>query len=208
MKKSKKVLIIEDELKARKTIERALMDDADYDFTIKGAASVKEAAETIKKDDRRFDVVVIDWRLGQEKEGGLKVLEGIKAFFPKIKIVFTAYATIENCVKAMKAGADDYIDKNQPGSLQKLIDSIKAELAAYKFEENEPDPNWLDEHFDELKEKYSGQVLAFINGELVAVAPTQKSLLEKLKKEYGEVRPYIMYAPVEVFHVRYGLQQD
>ena len=55
----------------------------------------------------------------------------------------------------MKAGADDYIDKNMKGggSVQRLVDSAKDELRERKFAEHEPDTDWLAENLDYLGKK-------------------------------------------------------
>jgi DNA-binding NtrC family response regulator len=177
-----------------------LENDIDFSFEIKTAESVEEAIDVLKDEERRFDVVIIDWRLAESKTE-LEVLDGLKALrphFPKIKIVYTAYPSIENCVKAIKAGADDYIDKTEPGSLDRLIDSIKRELFARKHEDNEPDREWVDEHFDELRERYYGELIAFIDGKVVDHGKNRKELEKRVMEKYGE-KPYIMFAPVEVF---------
>ncbi|MFH0773869.1 MAG: response regulator [bacterium] len=199
MVKPRKVLIVEDDQKAREEIKRAFRMDEEFEFEVSEAATVEEATEILKK-ERRFDVVVIDWRLESLEDGGLEVLDlmnKIKVYFPKIKIVYTAYATLENCVKAMKAGADDYIDKNQVGSLKKLLESAKEKLRARKFDDNEPDNEWLSEHFEELNDKYYGEILAFIDSKVVGHAKTKRKLMEEVKKQYPDEEPFIMYAPME-----------
>jgi len=201
MAKPRKVLIIEDELRARQAIARAFTMDEEFKFEVTGVATVEEATDILKKAERRFDLLVIDWKLDPEGEGGLRLLEAGKIYLPKIKIIYTAYATLEDCVKAMKAGADDYIDKNQPDSLKKLLESAKEEIKAWEFEEHEPDPQWLNEHLEELRAKYHGELIAFIDGKVVAHAPTKRELLKKVKEKYPDEEPFIMFAPVEVYDV-------
>lgn len=201
MEKSRRVLIIEDDPTARKDIERAFTMDEEFNFKVTGVATVEEATKVLKKEERRFDLVVIDWILEPEKEGGLKILESLKIYLPKIKIVYTAYATLEDCVKAIKAGAADYIDKNQPDSLKKLLESAKEKLKTWKFEEHEPDRQWLNEHLEELRAKYHGELIAFIEGKVVAHARTERQLRDKVKKRYPDEEPFIMFAPVEIFGV-------
>ncbi|MDI6752543.1 MAG: response regulator [bacterium] len=197
MVKPRKVLIIENDLKGRKEIERAFCMDEEFDFEVTEVAEIEEAIKILEK-ERRFDLLVIDWRLEPLQEGGLELLKAGRVYFPKIKIVYTAYATLENCVKAMQAGADDYIDKNQEGSLKKLLESAKEKLRARKFEEHEPDSDWLSEHAEELMDSYRGELIAFIDGKVVAHAPTNRKLAEKIKEMCLDEKPFIMFAPVEV----------
>jgi len=195
--KPKKVFIIGSNLKTSEKIERAFNMDNEFTFEVTAVATEDEATEILKREGR-FDIVIIDWRLGPIENGVLKMLESFKTYLPKIKIVYTAHATLEDCVKAMKAGADDYIDKNQQGALNKLLDSAKEKLKARKFEEHEPDNRWLAEHIEELMDKYHGDLIAFIDGKVVDHAPTRRKLIERVKKNYPDEEPFIMFAPVEV----------
>lgn len=195
MTRSIRVLIIEDDQNAREEIGRALSVDDKFNFEVTGVSTVEEAIE-ILKNERRFDLLVIDWRLDRE-EGGLELLNVGKEYFPKIKIVYTAYASIEDCVKAMRAGADDYIDKNQPGALEKLLGSAKELLRARRSDEHEPDSQWITEHLEELMD-YHGELIAFIDGGMVDHASTRRELIEKVKNRYPDEEPFIMFAPAEV----------
>lgn len=194
MTKPMRVLIIEDDLNAREEIGRALSMDDEFEFVVTGVSTVNEAIEILKK-ERRFDLLVIDWRLDPEG-GGLKLLNEGKEYFPKIKIIFTAYDSIEDCVKAMRAGADDYITKNQPGALDMLLGSAKKLLRARRSDEHEPDSQWIAEHLEGLMD-YHGELIAFIDGEVVDHAPTRRKLIEKVKKIYPDEEPFIMFAPAE-----------
>ncbi|MBW2570096.1 MAG: response regulator [Deltaproteobacteria bacterium] len=198
MAKQRKVLIIEDKKRVREDLQRMFRMDDEFEFEVTGVETVEEAETVLKNEERRFDLVVIDWRLEPLKDGGLKILEDLKSYLPKIKIVYTAYATIEACVKAIKAGADDYIDKNQPGSMEKLLNSAKEKLRQRSDEEHEPDSEWLATHLDNLREKYYGEIIAFIDGKVVGHAKTKKELIEKIKINYPDEKPFIMFAPVEV----------
>jgi DNA-binding NtrC family response regulator len=57
-----------------------------------------------------FDAVITDIRL--PKADGLKVLARAKEAQPSTKVILiTAYASVENAVKAIKDGAEDYVQK-------------------------------------------------------------------------------------------------
>jgi len=60
--------------------------------------------------EAEWDLVITDLRLG--KDSGLRVLQAAKAAWPATEVVMiTAFATTENAVQAMKAGAHDYVLK-------------------------------------------------------------------------------------------------
>ncbi len=100
-----KLLLVEDE----KTIALTLGDDlraAGHDVTVTGDG--REALSILH--EQVFDAVITDVRL--PGADGLQVLEAAKRGRPDTEVlVMTAYATIEHAVAAMRAGADDYIQK-------------------------------------------------------------------------------------------------
>ncbi len=64
-----------------------------------------------------FDLVLTDFRMAEMN--GLELLTEIKQRRPEcLVILMTAYATVENAVAAMKAGAFDYVTK--PFSLEQI----------------------------------------------------------------------------------------
>jgi DNA-binding NtrC family response regulator len=64
-----------------------------------------------------FDLVLTDFRMAEMN--GLELLTEIKKRRPEcLVILMTAYATVENAVAAMKAGAFDYVTK--PFSLEQI----------------------------------------------------------------------------------------
>ena len=72
-----------------------------------------------------FDLALIDVRLPDID--GVDLLEEIHRIKPKmIKIVITGFASMENGIKAMEAGADAYLVKPVPS--QELIRIIEQKL--------------------------------------------------------------------------------
>lgn len=66
---------------------------------------------------------------------GLDLLRELKRAKPGIKaIIITAFATAESAVKAMKAGASDYISK--PFTIEELLTLIKQTFEEIRFENN------------------------------------------------------------------------
>jgi len=200
MNNTKKLLIIDDDKNVSYTLKRMFQRDKDYDFEVHEAGSIKEADEILKnafeKDVRRFDVVIIDWKFDKEDiHGGLKILEDLKQYLPKVKIIYTAVPEYDNCVKAIKAGADNYIIKP---NLEKLLEAVKEELRLRKADKNEPDYSWYRDNAEMLYDKYRGELLAFIDGILVDHDKSKRELLKKVKEKYPDEEPYLMYAPVDI----------
>ena len=100
-----KILLVEDE----KTIAVTLGDDLRAaGHEVLHTPDGKEALAILK--DQIFDCVITDVRL--PGADGLQVLKAAKTGRPATEVlVMTGFATIEHAVEAMKAGADDYIQK-------------------------------------------------------------------------------------------------
>jgi NtrC-family two-component system response regulator AlgB len=83
---------------------------------VQGAESGERALELLAGGGS-YDVVLTDYRLAELN--GLELLRQIKRQSPETAVILmTAYATVENAVAAMKAGAFDYLTK--PFSLDQV----------------------------------------------------------------------------------------
>jgi len=119
------VLLVDDEEAIFKVIQRKLRPE----FDVKWASTVQEALEIIETAQSDFDVAVVDMRLGQDWEGGLKAIHALRSLDPAPEtIVFTAFGSPENMVKCMEAGAFSYVEK--PGSTVNggVTDELKAKI--------------------------------------------------------------------------------
>ncbi|MFZ3169070.1 MAG: response regulator [Candidatus Methanoperedens sp.] len=122
----KNILIIEDEKEIREGLAE-LLEDAG--FLVDSAENGRQGLEKIGKKD--FDIVVTD--LIMPVVGGMEVLREIKRIKPQIHVVLiTAFATIDNAVEAMKAGASDYITK--PFRIDEVQTKIRKVLAEAEFD--------------------------------------------------------------------------
>ena len=85
-------------------------------YQVSEASNGERALEVLKDD--YFDLVLLDYKMpGMD---GMAVLNEVKGLNPEIDVILmTAYGTIETAVKAMKAGAADYITK--PIELEELL---------------------------------------------------------------------------------------
>jgi NtrC-family two-component system response regulator AlgB len=99
------VLVVDDEETIRKTL-RIVLESAGYAVTL--APSGEAALAAVKR--QTPDVVLVDLRLGGMD--GLAVTRALAQDVPDAAVVvMTAYATVDNAVEAMRAGAVDYLAK-------------------------------------------------------------------------------------------------
>ena len=99
------ILVVDDERSMREFLEILL---AQQGHEVSSEAELGGALARIA--DSEFDLVGTDLRLG--RESGIDLLKAVKATRPASEVVMvTAFATTENAIQAMKAGAYDYVLK-------------------------------------------------------------------------------------------------
>jgi DNA-binding NtrC family response regulator len=102
-----RILLIDDDKTARKGLYFILRSVVDE---VIEAESVDETEKVLSK--IQFDVVISDLRIPKE-EDGLNLVKKIKQTQPITPILMiTAYGSVDSAVKAIKAGAFDYITKD------------------------------------------------------------------------------------------------
>ncbi len=120
-----RVLIVEDEKLLAKEIESFLLQSY---YLCDIALNVKEALE--KCDNNSYDFLLLD--LGLPDKDGFYLLAEIKKEMPEIAIVIlTARGNVEDRIKGLDMGADDYLPK--PFSLHELAARMQA-IARRKFQ--------------------------------------------------------------------------
>jgi DNA-binding NtrC family response regulator len=108
-----KILVVEDGQSQRDMLRDFLAGEG---HDLSDAANGEKALKMMK--NGYFDLVLLDYKMpGMD---GMAVLKEVKDLNPEIDVILmTAYGTIETAVKAMKAGAADYITK--PIELEELL---------------------------------------------------------------------------------------
>ena len=120
----KRILVVEDEPNMRRVLEVQLSSAG---YAVEKAATAEEALRIFDRaadggEPGALDLVLTDLRL--PVMDGLQLLERVRGMQPSLPvIVMTAYGTVETAVKAMKAGANDYILK--PFSLDDLTLTVE-----------------------------------------------------------------------------------
>ncbi len=114
-----RVLVIDDEANIRKTTVLALEGMGHETAEAEEGTSALSVLESA-----HFDVAFLDLKLGAEN--GLELLPKLLKINPNLDVVvFTAYASIENAVEAMRAGAVDYIGKPfTPEQIRQVLSKI------------------------------------------------------------------------------------
>jgi len=108
-----RLLIVDDEKNIRRSLQ-TFFESCGHQ--VQSAADARMALEQLAAADG-FDLVLTDFRMAEMN--GLELLKEIKRRAPEASVILmTAYATVENAVAAMKAGASDYLSK--PFSLQEV----------------------------------------------------------------------------------------
>src|SRR5271154_1433596 len=121
------VLIIDDEAAIRESLETLLELEG---YGVVSAASGEEGLARIG--EQSFDLVLLD--LALPDRNGLDLLADIHAQDPGLSIIMvTAYGTVENAVKAMQAGAANFVQK--PWDNEKLLAYVRAAVARHRAEE-------------------------------------------------------------------------
>jgi NtrC-family two-component system response regulator AlgB len=115
-----RLLIVDDEKNIRANLA-SFFESLDHEAQT--AESGRQARAMIEA--APFDLVLTDFRMAEMN--GLELLAAIKKRRPEtLVILMTAYATVENAVAAMKAGAFDYVTK--PFSLDQIQHLVERAL--------------------------------------------------------------------------------
>jgi DNA-binding NtrC family response regulator len=121
------VLIIDDEMAIRESLETLLAMEG---YSVECVGTADEGLTRIG--ERSFDLILLD--LALPDRNGLEVLADLQPQdSDQAVIMITAYGTVENAVKAMQAGAVNFIQK--PWDNEKLLADVRAAVARHKAEE-------------------------------------------------------------------------
>ncbi|UCF40357.1 MAG: sigma-54-dependent Fis family transcriptional regulator [Gemmatimonadota bacterium] len=117
--KQRKILIVDDELSVRQSLEEWFVEDG---FQVWTAGDGEKALH--KMDAGPFDIVIIDLKMpGMD---GISLQKRVREIDRQAAIVIlTAYASVETAVEALKLGAYDYVTKPvDPDDLSNLVRNI------------------------------------------------------------------------------------
>jgi two-component system, NtrC family, response regulator AlgB len=133
-----RLLIVDDEKNIRGSLA-TFFESLGHQVHVAGGG--REALALLADDG--FDLVLTDYRMAEMN--GLELLKEVRLRAPgTLVILMTAYATVENAVAAMKAGAYDYLTK--PFTLEQIRHTVDRALQMRGLrEENRTLRNTIDE---------------------------------------------------------------
>jgi len=121
------ILIIDDEAAIRESLETLLAIEG---YSVEAARTAEEGLAMLAASPR--DLVLLDFALPDRN--GLEVLDEIRQRDPGLPVIMiTAYGTVENAVKAIQAGATNFIQK--PWDNEKLLADVRASISRLRVEE-------------------------------------------------------------------------
>jgi two-component system, OmpR family, response regulator QseB len=169
-----RILLVEDDKSLGALIRSALLKSGDaVDWLQDGQAAVDALINRADK----FDVVILD--LGLPKIDGLNVLQKIrKAGINTPVMILTARDTIEDRVKGLDSGSDDYLTK--PFDLDELSARMRA-LQRRSMARVETTIKYRDIELDPASH------VVMLKGEQVSLPRREFALLQKLLENIGHV---------------------
>ena len=120
------ILVIDDEAAIRESLEVLLTLEG---YTVKMAVDGEQGLRTLEQES--FDLVLLD--LALPGQSGMELLPQIKERQPELPVIMiTAYGTVDNVVEAVRAGAENFVQK--PWDNEKLLADIRSAVARHKAE--------------------------------------------------------------------------
>lgn len=179
---SESVLVVEDDLVMRETLEYRLSDDGYDVFLAEDGYGAIEMART-----KRPDVILLDIML--PGIDGFEVCRLLRQEMTTPILMLTARTDEVDRVVGLEIGADDYITK--PFSMRELLARIKAQIRRVRMLRESVDcelplPASGPLHFDDLKIDLN-RCEVYLGGELVQLKPKEYELLAALAQRKGQV---------------------
>jgi DNA-binding NtrC family response regulator len=121
------ILVIDDEAAIRESLEVLLTLEG---YTVRMANDGEQGLRALEVEN--FDLMLLD--LALPGQSGLELLPQIKERQPELPVIMiTAYGTVDNVVEAVRAGAENFVQK--PWDNEKLLADIRSAVARHKAEE-------------------------------------------------------------------------
>jgi DNA-binding NtrC family response regulator len=121
-----RILVIDDEAAIRESLELLLGFEG---YEVRLAIDGERGLQALEADS--FDLVLLD--LSLPGQSGLELLPIIKQRHSELPIIMiTAYGTVDNVVEAVRAGAENFVQK--PWDNEKLLADIRSAIARRRVE--------------------------------------------------------------------------
>ena len=124
---SPRILIIDDEHAIRESLDTLLTLEG---FSVSTAGDGPSGLELLSRNE--YDLLLLD--LALPGQSGIDLLPRIVEMQPNLPVIMiTAYGTVGNVVDAIRAGAENFVQK--PWDNEKLLADIRAAVARHRAEE-------------------------------------------------------------------------
>lgn len=169
-----RVLLVEDNLRLSTLVRRGLENEA---FTVDGVGTIADAQAAL--DTVPYDAIILD--LGLPDGDGLDLLKDLRAAENHIPVlILTARDGVDDRVKGLNAGADDYLLK--PFAVEELAARLRALL-------RRPDGVLgLSLRVGNVSFDVNAREVR-VGDELIKIARREMSVLEQLMRRAGKVVP-------------------
>ncbi len=161
------VLVVDDEANIRKTLEGVLSDEG---YRVLQAESGERALDVLSRSV--VDAVLLDvWLTGID---GLETLKRAREMYPLLPVIMiSGHGTIDTAVKAVKAGAFDFIEK--PISLDKILITLSRAIEQGELRTENVELK------ERVEKKYrlvgDSEAMRKVRAEIAAAGPTNASVL-------------------------------
>jgi two-component system copper resistance phosphate regulon response regulator CusR len=168
-----RVLVVEDERRLAQVVRRVLEEEGhNVDLAYDGEEALSLAV------DGSYDVIVLDILL--PKVDGVEVCRSLRRARVDVPVLMlTALDSVEDRVRGLDAGADDYLPK--PFAFQELLARIRA-LGRRRVDPREPDRLQVADLVLDLRRRRAER-----GGKVIELSPREFALLEFLMRNAGRV---------------------
>ncbi|HEY0547294.1 MAG TPA: HD domain-containing phosphohydrolase [Pyrinomonadaceae bacterium] len=169
-----RILVVDDEPEIREV----LCELFGYDYECAAAGSAEEALQTLREGN--FNLIISDIMMGGMS--GLEMIPHVQAASPEtVVLMISGVQTIESAIKALRAGAFDYIMK--PFDLRQVEAAVRRALEHYELRASK---RRYENHLEELVEQRTAALDRALESVEDAYRSTLKALAQALETRDAE----------------------
>ncbi len=161
------ILVVDDEAGVRSSLQGILSDEGYHVAVVESGEAAVAALEA-----RRYDLLLLDvWLPGMD---GLETLQRVRALDPDVPVlVISGHGTIETAVRAVRLGAQDFVEK--PLALEKTLLAVRNALRQRRLEvENRALKEQVEQRYEMIGESVG---LRALRQEIAQAAPSHGRVL-------------------------------